>query len=202
LYASYLLSFVFLSRIKIFPHKNRENNYNRFIELFFNFYEFVFVQTGKVISKEELGKIKKDLLNEGGIFFLLFATYQKLNTMFSMPDITDKDLYAWIFYEELKGNEKKIINEFIENYDLYATQATYSAIETKIMQFILPADILLRYMFLEMDMFLVADSIISKIYDKKIIDKYIANFHKNDNELESFLLYITDYRHFKKNFFS
>ena len=202
LYASYLLSFVFVSRIKIFPHTNREDNYNRFIQTFFHFYEFVFSQTGKKISKEELAKIKKDVLNNTEIFFPLFATYQRLNSMFTNPDITDKDLYSWIFYDELKGDQKNIVNEFIENYQKYTTQTNYSSVETKIMQFILPADILMRYMFLDMDMFLVTENIISKIYEKKVIDKYIASLRKDDNELESFLLYITDYRHFKKNFFS
>jgi len=210
LYTSYLLSFVFLSRIKIFPHKNRdhspeharEENYNRFIQTFFHFYEFVFSQTGKKISKEELVKIKKELLNKSEIFFPLFATYQRLNAMFTNPDITDKDLYSRIFYDELKGDQKNIVAEFIENYQKYTSQANYSSVETKIMQFILPADILIRYMFLDMDMFLVTETIISKIYDRKVIDKYIASLHKDDHDLESFLLYITDYRHFKKSFFS
>jgi len=202
LYTSYLLSFVFLSRIKIFPHKNREDNYNRFVQTFFHFYEFVFSQTGKKITKEELAKIKKDVLNASEIFFPLFATYQRLNETFTNPDITDKDLYSWIFYDELKGDQKNIVAEFIENYQKYTSQANSSSVETKIMQFILPADILIRYMFLDMDMFLVTETIISKIYDKKVIDKYILSLRKDDSKLEEFLLYITDYRHFKKSFFS
>lgn len=202
LYTSYLLSFVFLSRIKIFPHKNREENYNWFVQTFFHFYEFVFSQTGKKIDKDELAKIKKDIINETEILFPLFATYQKLNNMFANPETTDKDLYSRIFYDELKGDQKNIINDFIENYEKYTTQVTYSSVETKIMQFILPADILIRYMFLDMDMFLITENIISKIYDKKILDKYITSLRKDDDELENFLLYLTDYRHFKKNFFS
>ena len=106
-----------------------------------------------------------------------------------------------MFYDELKGDNKKIVNEFINNHETYTTQSTFSAIENKIMQFILPADILMRYIFLDMDMFLVTDIIVSKIYDKKILDKYLASFRKDEKELESFLLYITDYKHFKKNFF-
>jgi len=122
--------------------------------------------------------------------------------MFTNKDITDKDLYSWIFYDELKGDQKSIVNEFIENHEKYTTQANYSSVETKVMQFILPADILIRYMFLDMDMFLVTENIISKIYDRKTIDRYIASLRKDNHELESFLLYITDYRHFKKSFFS
>lgn len=45
LYTIFLLSFVFLSRIKVFPYTDRETNYNWFVETMFSFYEFVFQQT-------------------------------------------------------------------------------------------------------------------------------------------------------------
>ena len=79
LYTTYLLGFIFTARIKIFPDGTKEEKYNWFIQMFFNFYEFVFSQTGKKISPKELASIKKDLLNEVDIFFLLFINYQKLN---------------------------------------------------------------------------------------------------------------------------
>ncbi|MEI6671872.1 MAG: hypothetical protein WCL02_00455 [bacterium] len=69
------------------------------------------------------------------------------------------------------------------------------------MQAILPADILLRYLFIDADMFLITDTVISKIFDKKILDNFIKSFRKDDSQLENFLLYITDYRNFKKHFF-
>jgi hypothetical protein len=34
----YLLTFVFASRIKVFPHTDKEKNYKRFIDVFFAFY--------------------------------------------------------------------------------------------------------------------------------------------------------------------
>ncbi len=70
------------------------------------------------------------------------------------------------------------------------------------MQSILPADILLRYLFIDSDMFLITDTVIAKIFDKKILDTFIKSFRINEDQLENFLLYITDYRNFKKNFFS
>ena len=70
------------------------------------------------------------------------------------------------------------------------------------MQSILPADILLRYLFIDADMFLITDTVISKIFDKKILDDFIKSFRKDDTQIENFLLYITDYRNFKKHFFS
>jgi hypothetical protein len=69
------------------------------------------------------------------------------------------------------------------------------------MQSVLPADILLRYLFIDSDMFLITDTVISKLFDRKILDDFIKSFRKDDSQLEDFLLYITDYRNFKKNFF-
>lgn len=201
LYTIYLLSFVFLSRIKIFPYNDREKNYNRFVETMFSFYEFVFQQTGSKIDPIIIKKLKKELLNQIELFFLLFATYKNFNTIFVHQYVDDKDLYAWLFYDELKGNEKNIYAEFIANHKEYTNKETFSVIETKVMQSILPADILLRYLFIDSDMFLITDTVISKIFDKKILDDFTKSFRKDDSQLEKFLLYITDYRNFKKNFF-
>lgn len=201
LYTVFLLSFVFLSRIKIFPYKDREKNYNWFVETMFSFYEFVFQQTGKKVDPAIIKALKKALLNQIELFFLLFAVYKNFNTIFVHQHVSDKDLYSWLFYDELKGDAKTIYAEFVANHKEYTNKKNFSAVETKIMQSILPADILLRYLFIDSDMFLITDTVISKIFDKKILDDFITSFRKDDTQLENFLIYITDYRNFKKNFF-
>ncbi len=102
LYTVFLLSFVFLARIKIFPYTDREKNYNRFVETMFSFYEFVFQQTGTKANPAIIKSLKKELLNQIELFFLLFATYQNFNTIFVHDQVQDQDLYAWLFYDELK----------------------------------------------------------------------------------------------------
>ncbi len=201
LYTIFLLSFVFLARIKIFPYKDREKNYNRFVETMFSFYEFVFQQTGKKADPVIVKALKKELLNQIELFFLLFAVYKNFNGIFVHPNVTDKDVYSWLFYDELKGDAKTIYAEFVANHKEYTSKKNFSAVETKIMQSILPADILLRYLFIDSDMFLITDTVISKLFDRKILDTFIKSFRKDDSQLENFLLYITDYRNFKKNFF-
>lgn len=202
LYAVFLLSFVFLARLKIFPYKDREKNYNWFIETMFSFYEFVFQQTGKKVDPVIIKALKKELLNQIEVFLMLFSVYRNLNTLFVHPDIADKDIYAWLFYDELKSDAKSIYAEFIANHKEYTSKKNFSAIETKIMQSILPADILLRYLFIDSDMGLITDIVIAKIFDKKILDTFIKSFRTDESQFEPFLLYITDYRNFKKNFFS
>ena len=64
IYVTYLLSFTFASRVKVFPSKNKQENYNRFIDVFFDFYKVTFQQLQTKISDEELAKVKKSLLQE------------------------------------------------------------------------------------------------------------------------------------------
>jgi hypothetical protein len=167
----------------------------------FSFYEFVFQQTGKKVDPAIVKALKKELLNQIELFFLLFAVYKNFNGIFVHPQVADKDVYSRLFYDELKGDAKTIYAEFIANHKEYTGKKNFSAVETKIMQSILPADILLRYLFIDADMFLITDTVISKIFDRKTLDTFIKSFRKDDSQLEDFLLYITDYRNFKKNFF-
>lgn len=201
LYTIFLLNFVFLARIKIFPHKEREKNYNWFIDVLFSFYEFVFQQTGKKPDPKIIKEIKKSLLNQVDLFFLLFEVYHNFNTLFIHTNVSDTDMYSWLFYDELKSNAKAVYADFIANYTTYTSSTHFSGAETKVMQSVLPADILLRYLFIDSDMFLITDTVISKLFDKKILDTFIKSFRENDQQLENFLLYITDYRNLKKHFF-
>ena len=51
-------------------------------------------------------------------------------------------------------------------------------------------------------MFLITESIISKLWNKATLDEYIKSFRKDEKKLEDFMVYITDYRHYKKHFFA
>lgn len=110
-------------------------------------------------------------------------------------------MYARLFYDELKSSAKDIYQEFVTNYPNYIYKKTFSHIEVKIMQSILPADILLRYLFLDSDMMLMTNTVIGKVFDKKILDTFVSSFRKDESQLEAFILYITDYRNYKKSFF-
>lgn len=55
----FLLTFVFASRIKVFPYTDKEKNYKRFIDVFFNFYEETLKQFGEKKNKKTIERIKK-----------------------------------------------------------------------------------------------------------------------------------------------
>ena len=102
LYTIFLLSFIFLARIKVFPSTNREKNYNWFIDVIFDFYELVFQQTGQKIDTKIFSSIKKELLNQVDLFFSLFAVYKHCNELFVQEAVSDTDFLSRLFYDELR----------------------------------------------------------------------------------------------------
>ncbi len=202
LFAINLLGFLFAAQIKVFPYENQEKNYKRFIDLFFNFYRLIFEQSAKNIDEKYFQQIKKSLLSNIQIFFTLFYTYQQLSLEFKADGSLQKEFYQWLFYDELKKwTYKNLVTDFVENYQAYTTSETFSTTEKNIINLILPADILIRYLFEGKDIFLITSTIVWEIFDKHKIEEFTMSFLKNGDKLEEFISYITDYSHYKKNFF-
>jgi len=101
-YTILLLTFIFTARIKVFPPHSEEEKFNWFIEVFFSFYEIVFLQTGTSFDKKILANVKKTLLKENDIFFMLQAVYEKVNGVFDVTISNEKDYYQRLFYDEAK----------------------------------------------------------------------------------------------------
>jgi hypothetical protein len=178
MFTVYLLNFVFLSRIKVFPYKDRQKNFNRFIDVFFNFYITIFQQSGETFDIDQFMELRKNLISEIDIFFMLFEHYQKFNELY-YNDIhdTDGDFYKWIFYDEIKDTHlSELITNFIDHRDDFIYKSTFSLVEKKILQYVLPADILLKYLFLDADIKSVFSCIVTKVYDKEKFGAEIKKF--------------------------
>ncbi|MBQ5945339.1 hypothetical protein IJL65_02870 [bacterium] len=63
---------------------------------------------------------------------------------------------------------------------------------------VVPADIHLKYLFLETDVSEIVSNIIANIYDRKILDKKLTSLVKNEEDLNFILDYVTDPDNFKK----
>ncbi len=199
----YFLTFVFASRIKVFPYSNDKENYKWFIDLFFNFYYYTCISSKHYVDYEkDIKPLKNYLLKEIQVFFMLFYFYKKINKIFYVENENEQDFYNWIFQDEInKKNNAKLYKEFINNYYLYSRSYFLTETDKKIIKWVLPVDVLLRYLFDEQDCFKVVELIIQEIYEKNVLDDYLASFLKSDEKLEEFLHYITDYKHFKNNYF-
>ncbi|HOG15637.1 MAG TPA: hypothetical protein PK674_03550, partial [Candidatus Absconditabacterales bacterium] len=202
LFAIYLLNFVFLARIKVFPFDDTQKDYNWFIEILFNFYELIFEQSKHKMDYAFLGKIKREVLGEINFLFLLFEHSKLFNGVFKNSDESDEYFYKWIFYDELKeAGLKNMIANFIDQREKFIYKSSFSIVERKILQYVLPADILLKYLFIDADISLVVSDIVSKVYDTDILNNKLEKFRKNKGDLLDVYMYITDYRNFKKSFF-
>lgn len=203
MFSIYLLNFVFLARVKIFPNLDEAKSFNWFISIFFNFYETIFEQSGIKYEKWIIESIKKELISESDIFFVLYEHYKKFNNLyFNNIYWSGEDFYKWIFYDELKDTAiSDLIKNFINKQDEFVHKTTFSIIDKKILQYVLPADILLKYILIDMDINLIFSCIVSKIYDKNTLKDLASKFRTKKWNLYELYSYLTDYKNFKKWFF-
>ena len=196
LYAFYLLSFLFAARIKVFPGKSEQEDFNRFVELFFDFYSIVLVQLKSKVPKPQFSVLRKKLLSQIEIFFLMFRYYRGINQMFSYQS-SDKDYFTWLFGEQLSVAQKAFVTTYAETKHA----ASVSLLEEDMLFEVAPADIHLKYLFLENDPHLMVSTLIDSIYDKSFLDAKLKKLTKDSSELFAVLDYLTDPALFKKGYF-
>lgn len=143
IYAVFLLSFTFSSRIKVFPSDNDQENYNRFVEVFFDFYKITFEQLQTKITESDFNAVKKALLQETAFCFLLFHYYKKLNSLLAEKS-SDEDYLDWLLG---KTKQTNLIKAFKENYATTKHLPHSSPLEQSVLNMVWPADILVKYLF-------------------------------------------------------
>ena len=198
----YLLTFIFQARLKVFPYEDDKMNYHRFIDVFFSFYSVVLEQAGIVITQEHSDTLKQKLLQHIQLFFMLYYVYKSVGDCIQPHQISEKEFYGWLFYDELKkGDYQPLVQDFVLHAASYTRRSDFNATERKVMHLVLPADILLRYLLESDDIFLVVETFATALYDKDRTDKYLRSFLTSPAQLGEFLLFITDYMHYKRNYF-
>lgn len=198
LYTVFLLSFTFVARIKVFPYQQQQENYNRFVEVFFDFYRITFLHLDTKISKEDFESVKKALLRQTSFFFLLFHYYKKLNTLL-VDKSTDEDFLDRILG---KTNNDKLLQAFKQNYATTKYLPHSSPLEQSVINLVRPADILIKYLIGDSSPFLVVDTIISRIFSKTELDPLVQSFLKSDEKLPILFDYLLEYKKYKYWFFA
>jgi hypothetical protein len=144
IYATYLLAFTFSARVKVFPSKNKQENYNWFIDVFFDFYKVTFQQLQTKITDKDMEKVKKALLQETPFFFLLFHFYKELNTLLEDKS-NDEEFLDWLLGKT--KSQDTTLSAFKSNYETTKYLPHSSPLEQTILNRIWPADILIKYLF-------------------------------------------------------
>ena len=201
LYAFYLLTFLFAARIKVFPWVDEKSDFQWFVDLYFNFFEIVASQLKHKVNKESIQKLRKKMLVHIDIFFMMFYYEKRINCLYVDSDKLSKNYYNE-FYQRLFWPQPSIVQKnFLQNRDKIAVDSKFSDIEESLLFEIAPADIHLKYLFLETDVWDVISCLISNVFDKNILDKKLTSLMKNEEELDFILDYVTNPDNFKKWFF-
>ena len=131
----------------------------------------------------------------------MFYYEKRINKLYIDSDKLNKshydEFYQWLFWPQPSVIQKN----FLLYRDKIATNSKISEVEETLLFEIAPADIHLKYLFLETDTWDVVSCLISNIFDKKILDKKLTSLMKNEEELDFILDYVTDPDNFKKWFF-
>ena len=201
LYAFYLLTFLFAARIKVFPWIDEKSDFNWFVDLYFNFFEVVVSQLKHKVSKDYVEKLRTKMLVHIDIFFMMFYYERRINKLYIWWTNHNKNYYNE-FYQRLFGTQPSIIQKnFMQNRDNIVSDSKFGEVEQTLLFEIVPADIHLKYLFLETDVEEVISCLISNVFDKNVLDKKLTALIKNEWELDFILDYVSDPDNFKKWFF-
>lgn len=198
IYAVFLLSFTFSSRIKVFPSDNDQENYNRFVEVFFDFYKITFEQLQTKITESDFNTVKKAILQETAFCFLLFHYYKKLNSLLAEKS-SDEDYLDWLLG---KTKQTNLIKAFKENYATTKHLPHSSPLEQSVLNMVWPADILVKYLFWDADPFIAVETIVARIFDKTELDPLVQSFLTSWERITQLFEYLLEYKKYKYWFFS
>ena len=198
IYTVFLLSFTFVSRVKVFPSAHDQENYNWFVEVFFDFYKITFEQLQTKISDSDFFAVKKAVLQETAFCFLLFHFYKKLNSLLAEKS-SDTDYLDWLLW---KTKQTNLIKAFKENYATTKYLPHSSALEQSILNMVRPADILIKYLFGDANPIIAVETIVARIFDKTELDLLVQSFLTSDEQLPQLFEYLLEYKKYKYWFFA
>lgn len=200
----YILVFVFSWSLKQFPYTDDKKNYRRFLDVFFSFYKLTLERAHKeeTLDKNVYESLKKDLLQEVHLFFMLYRVYFRLQRVLINSWIWDKDFYKRMFSEHWNQTDDEMIQDFISHSSSYTKMKQFTQYDERLIKLLLPHDILIKYIFHHSQMQLTVDHLVAWIFDRPTLDMYISSFHLWTDSLEPFLMYICDHSIYKKNYFT
>lgn len=197
----YIAHYIFFARIKVIPEGDQKDQFHWFIDCLMSLFTYVSKQTKKALTPTQQEGYKTQILQQWDVLLSLFYHFGHINTLHDSHFLEEKDYYTWLFYDELNKKEyKKIFEDFFDHHETYLSQPTFSATEKALFDLVLPADLLIRYLFDIDDLKSVIYHLIWSLYDRQQCDTHIQSLSDDKETWHDFLLHITDYRLFKSTF--
>ncbi len=202
IYTIYFLVFIFIAKIKVFPHKDKKHQFDWFVEIFWSFYEIVFENTGKELKKSDLQRIKILLTEDIQILFALFHIFKDIANYFSVINDDHQELISWLLAGELQHKtHEKHTKHYLELHKDLCQTTSFSTLEKKIIDLIVPADILIRYLFSDGEGKIITKYILSTIYPKDHYTDLMESFIHNGSKTIELIEKSINFSTIKKDFF-
>lgn len=113
---------------------------------------------------------------------MLFYFYQRIGSLFINEDITSKEFYQWLFYDELKGTStlSSSVQHFVYQHAERTMSPVFDDIDEDVVTLVLPADIQIRYLYQDEDWYIVADLLLAKVFGDIDLNAELLQFLKGD----------------------
>ncbi len=203
LYTIYLLTFIFQSRLKVFPWPDIQRDFSWFIEVLFSLYEFMLVQSWKKYTKSIVEKYKMFMLKTNmHVLFMLYYFYKYSNQILDIPGVQLQQFYGWLYYDELKWWAlQPLVQDLLKNIEISSISTTFSTTEKNIVHLLFPADILLRYIYDGDSLWVTIRHFVHNFFGDEKVDSYVKSFLSDWSRFEEFIWYISDYTNFRTKYF-
>ena len=202
IFTIYFLVFVFVAKIKVFPIGDRKQQYDWFVKVFWSFYETVFENTGTTLDPETYARIKNILIDDVKTLFALFHIFKELAEYFTVINDDYQELLKWLFAGELQHKvHDKYTKQYLELHADLCQTTTFNTIEKKIIDLIIPADILIRYLFGDNEGKFISKHILSTLYEPAHFSELMESFIISGERVKECIEYSIEFASLKKNFF-
>ena len=162
----------------------------------------VFENTGKELKPKDLQRIKLLLTDDINITFSLFHSFKHLAESFYLINDDNKELISWLLAGELqhKTHEKQS-KQYIELYQELCQTPHFSTLEKKIIDLIVPADILIRYLFSDGEGKIISQHILATMYPPHEHHDLIESFIHDGSRINELIELSIQFSTIKKDFF-
>lgn len=201
-YTIYFLVFIIIAKIKKMPDTDEQWQYDWLVSLFWAFYETMFDNTDTTMDPEIFADIKRIMVDDIKTMFSLFRIYQTLDQYFVIDQIGDENFLHRLFAGDI--HHKSHTNHITKYQSLYADLcmvSTFTSLEKTIIDLIIPADILIRYLLNDNESRFIAQHILRQVYDTTRIEPLLDTCISSVDGASDIIEYALDFPNFKKNFF-
>ena len=202
IFTIYFLVFVFVAKIKIFPIWDRKQQYDRFVKVFWSFYETIFDNTSTTLDTETYERVKNILIDDVKTLFALFHIFKELSEYFYVINDEYEELLKWLFAWDLQHKvHDKYAKQYLELHANLCQNTNFSTLEKKIIDLIIPADVLIRYLFGDNEGKFISKHILSTLYEPAHFSELMESFIASGDRVKECIEYSIEFASLKKHFF-